>query len=215
MHIFDLFMEFLYPPRCPSCRSYVKHEGDWCLPCMQKAVQVHPVALPPDSVLEKVWALGRYHGTMRRLIINLKYNGKMSALRSIHKYITAAAISLRLPACEYLTVCVPLHKKRLEQRGFNQTELIFKKWIAENSRYFVDCLERTYFTQRQYKLSRTERFQNMQNTFSLKTNFNAAGKVFLLLDDIYTTGATMESCARHLRSKGAAAVYGLVLASDA
>lgn len=215
MDILNAFMELLFPPRCPSCHSYVQHEGDWCTPCLQKETNVHLVALPPDSVFDKVWALANYHGTMRSLIINLKYNGKKNTLHSIHKYIDTVSLSLSLPADIDNIICVPLHKKRLRQRGFNQTELIFKKWLNTQNHHFEEYLKRTHFTERQHKLNRNERFRNIQGAFSLKENFTAQGKSFLLLDDIYTTGATLESCAAVLRNNGATTIYGLVLASDA
>lgn len=216
MHnILQLLTNFLYPPRCPACHAYVEQEGDWCAVCLKRTAYMHLLPLIPDSSLDKAWSLGRYHSVLRSLIIALKYKGKKSALPGIHTYIEAAASAFPLTEKIDAAVCVPLYKERLKERGFNQTELIFSEYLNRKKIPLSFCLERTRFTEKQNKLKRKDRIENVRNAFALCENFSVKGDSILLLDDIYTTGATMEACAHVLRKKGAAKIYGLVLASDA
>lgn len=215
MSIIKLLMEFLYPPRCPACQAYVEHTGAWCESCLAKTLAVHRIAQAVGSPLTTVWTLSRYHGVMRSLILNLKYHDKKSNLSGIKNYIEIAAQRIKFPTMPQMAVFVPLHKKRMKERGFNQTELIFKNWCKANNIPIVDCLERVHFTERQACLKRQERFMNVHNAFLFRKKFSVKGKVIILFDDIYTTGATINTCAHILHKAGAKDVYGLVLASDA
>ncbi len=217
MGLLNYISAFLYPPRCPACQKYVENTGDWCAECLNKTVNVHavPLNIHDNSIFYRIWALGRYHGVLRDLIIRLKYGKKMAVLPSVHSFIKKSAHHINLPQDIDIVICVPLHKERLKQRGFNQTELIFKQWFTENSLKCENVLERVYFTKAQYNLTKKDRLKNLKNAFSLKKNSSVMNKNCLLVDDIYTTGVTMATCAEILKRHGAAKIYGLVLASDA
>ena len=111
-----------------------------------------------------------------------------------------------------IAVPVPLSLTRLRKRGYNQSEFIFHSW-AETFTVWSDVLQRRRATRSQWKLSRLERAENVADVFSVKYGMAVQGKTILLVDDIYTTGATLEACARALKRKGAARVTGLVIAS--
>ena len=111
-----------------------------------------------------------------------------------------------------IAVPVPLSLTRLRKRGYNQSEFIFHSW-AEAFTVWSDVLQRRRATRSQWKLSRLERAENVADVFSVKYGMAVQGKTILLVDDIYTTGATLEACARALKRKGAARVTGLVIAS--
>ena len=108
-------------------------------------------------------------------------------------------------------VPVPLHKKRLKERGYNQSELIAKE-VAEYLKIPMrtDLLIRTKATKKQSSLVRTERVTNVQSAF--KCTEKCDGKKILLFDDIYTTGNTAQSCARELANNGAEQICALTLA---
>lgn len=115
-----------------------------------------------------------------------------------------------------LAVPVPLHPAKERQRGFNQTELIFRDWLALRDIPMRRLLVRTRPTPPQYGLTRQARQENLRGAFALAAGAAAElhGRDVLLLDDIFTTGTTAAACARVLLRGGVRSVSALVLASD-
>jgi len=114
---------------------------------------------------------------------------------------------------DFLVVPIPLEKERKKWRGFNQSEIL----AFEISKFFGlkmenDLLERTKKTLPQAELKREEREENMKDAFSVKKNFK--GEKILLVDDVFTSGATLREAARVLKKKGAKKVIGIVLARE-
>ncbi len=107
-----------------------------------------------------------------------------------------------------LVVPVPLGRRRLRQRGFNQSALLARFAFGK----YTEVLERVRETRPQSELSEKERFRNIKNAFKVKAGKNLADKRILLVDDVLTTGATAEECARVLRAAGAREVTVAVLA---
>jgi competence protein ComFC len=110
---------------------------------------------------------------------------------------------------------VPLYKKKLKSRGFNQSEEIAKE-ISENTKIplVFDCLLRIKETLSQMELSREERLENIKSAFSINNAEKIKGKKILLVDDVYTTGSTMEECAKILKYAGAREVWGVAVARE-
>lgn len=217
MNILQTVLDFLYPPHCPACEKYVENTGDWCDSCLEKTFNFHilPIAAGNYGVLCQIYALGHYHGALQNLITRLKYKNDMNALKCIHNFINKMAGQIKLPADIEVVIAVPLHKKRYEQRGFNQTELIFAKLLQKANLNYSACMKRCAVTMPQFELSREERLKNVKNAFQLQAGITIKNKNCLLLDDIFTTGATMMECAKVLQKNGAGKIYGMVLASDA
>jgi len=114
-----------------------------------------------------------------------------------------------------ILVPIPLHKKRLGERGFNQAELL----ALELKNYFgfnldKNLLERYRYTTSQVELGEQERKINVAGAFICHKPKEVKDQCILLIDDVFTTGATMQECARVLKEAGAKAVWGLVLAKD-
>lgn len=115
-----------------------------------------------------------------------------------------------------LVVPIPLSKKRLEERGYNQVDLIFKDvFKRKNFFYQSNLLIKKRNTIVQSKLRKKDRKENMKNVFIVNKRFNIKDKNILLLDDIYTSGATMMYAARALKKSGAKSVMGFVVSSGA
>jgi len=112
-----------------------------------------------------------------------------------------------------LIVPVPLHKKRQRWRGFNQAEVLAKNFVEHYSSMQLDedSLQRTRHTKAQAKLYGAARKQNLKNSFQWR-NENLGGRNVIIIDDVTTTGATLEECARVLKKAGAGEVWGLVVA---
>ncbi len=114
---------------------------------------------------------------------------------------------------DFVLVSIPLHKKKLKQRGFNQAEEIAKE-LSENLKLpvFNNILIKTKQTPAQVELEKGEREKNIKNVFLCQEPESMINKKILLVDDIFTTGSTMEECARILKDAGAKEVRGVVVA---
>jgi ComF family protein len=112
-----------------------------------------------------------------------------------------------------LVVPVPLHMKRLRERGFNQAHLVVRRWATQEEIPFDGItLSRSRWTEPQTILSRAERRKNIKGAFSLRHPERIKGQRILLVDDVYTTGATVNECAKVLMRAGAEFVDVLTLA---
>jgi ComF family protein len=112
-----------------------------------------------------------------------------------------------------LLVSVPLHVKRLRERGFNQAQLLIRRWAKQDGIPFDGLtLFRSRWTEPQTSLSRMERQKNIKGAFSVRHPEKIKGRRVLLVDDVYTTGATVNECARVLMKTSAEFVDVLTLA---
>jgi len=112
-----------------------------------------------------------------------------------------------------LIIPVPLHRSKLVERGFNQAELL-SKILAAGLNKEISCnnLYRVKKTSSQFKLKKTERFKNVEHGFACRYPDALYGKSILLVDDIFTTGATLNECAFSLKEAGAKTVTALTMA---
>ncbi len=163
---------------------------------------------------------GAYQGTLRALIHLLKYEGVAPASGPLGKLLAEAIwqIAPQLPA-ETVVVAVPLHSEKERQRGFNQSERIAVAALAAmprvvRGRFKLErgALRRGRSTESQYGLTAHQRRRNLKGAFIVAKADAIREKTVLLVDDIYTTGATARECARTLRAVGAAEVYVATLA---
>ena len=113
-----------------------------------------------------------------------------------------------------MVVPVPLAPEKLKSRGFNQVEGLFKEWADDHYRW-ADILQRLRPTKAQWHLPRSQRSENVHRAFGLRETADVRGKHILLVDDIFTTGSTLNDCAAALKRNGADEVIGLVIASGA
>jgi len=112
-----------------------------------------------------------------------------------------------------IIIPVPLHRKRLKERGFNQAELLAQKLNSFlGARVEAKILFRQRYTRPQAELGALDRKENIKGAFVCVPGTNLNGQNIILLDDVFTTGATMQECARALKQAGAGEIYGLVLA---
>ena len=111
---------------------------------------------------------------------------------------------------------VPLHSHRLKERGYNQTEAIFKSWAREEKlSWSPNCLQRIRSTTPQWQLNRSQRKENMKEAFAIYEPEIVRNRHIILVDDIVTTGITLDECSKVLKQAGAMSVQALVIASGA
>ncbi|MBN2466708.1 MAG: ComF family protein [Deltaproteobacteria bacterium] len=158
-------------------------------------------------------ALGKYEGALETLIHGFKYRQQFAA-KTVFGFLLDNCRSDDLDFCRYdLLVPVPLHKKRLRERGFNQAvvlaDLLRKKYKVPLARA---VLQRTVYTPPQVQLRGDARKKNVRRAFKASDPAAVRNKTILLVDDVYTTGATMNECARTLKQAGASRIDGFVMA---
>jgi ComF family protein len=154
-------------------------------------------------------------------IHRLKYKGKIQLARPFGMLLYTAFVSYWEENSVDLIIPVPLHVKKFRMRGFNPSFLLVRDWASIaamlNDKLNVipvsrDVLERRRWTEPQTGLGRKKRLTNVKNAFSINDLSKISGKKILLVDDVYTTGATVNECAKVLINGGAEHVDVLTLA---
>jgi len=173
----------------------------------------HCRLVPPP--FELAVAHGIYEGTLRWLLHLLKYEGLEPVAQRLGELIAdRMSMILELPK-KMLVVPVPLFKGRRRERGFNQAELVARgvvramrrirpDWVGE---FAPGVLARQRATESQAVLSPHQRRRNLRGAFFVPDPSRARGRDVLLIDDIYTTGATARACSQTLKRAGAASVW--------
>jgi ComF family protein len=167
-----------------------------------------------EPPFEKAVAYGRYEEGLRDLIHLLKYGGVRPAANVLGRMLAEAIILLEpvLGKEPIAAIPVPLHTSKRRERGFNQAELIARAALklnpAEGRLYLADhVLERRRPTKSQIGMTPHQRRENMRGAFAVTRSQSVDGREVLLVDDVYTTGATVSECARVLLRAGASRVW--------
>ena len=225
----------IFPKTCISCKREGAHLCDDCFALISIAHTLSP--LPRDSVLSGLFAAASYEDVLVRNIIHFfKYPPFLKDLASPLALSIIAHFSLvdkpSIPAQQiqepsasvkpqaafpkestYVLCPIPLHNKRLRWRGFNHAEEIAKvlSEVLEIPMY-SNVLIRTKNTPAQVAFNKQERIDHMKGVFRVQDAQSISHKKVLLVDDVYTTGATMEEAAKALKEAGAKQVWGVVVA---
>jgi ComF family protein len=231
-HLLDPLLAVVFPSRCPSCASPVDQpsRGPLCGRCWESlprygtAVCRCGFPLPDGQVacgrcrrglqaFASGCSLGPYEGSLRTLVHELKYRGRRRVAGRLAEELLAAPRVREVLAGEVVLVPVPLHPRRRRERGFNQSELIARALEARTGCAVAPgALVRRKDTASQASLSAAERRRNVKGAFAVRQRAQVAGRVVVLVDDVWTTGATALACARILREAGAAEVRLLSVA---
>jgi competence protein ComFC len=220
-------LNFLFPPRCVSCgkggtffcrkchNKLIYLQAPLCIRC-SKPIRTGTICNNCQSRnwdIDGIYSVFKYGGAIRHAIIQFKYeNIKVLADPLSHfmlEYLKEHHLSFDI------IIPVPIHKRRLRERGYNQSLLLAKK-LSHMTRLPVveGSLLRTKNTPHQASSDSVEqRRENIRNAFKC-VNHDISGKRILLIDDVCTSGATLNSCATSLKSAGAASVWGFTLAKE-
>lgn len=205
-------VDLLLQAQCPLCQRSTA--STFCQDCQRQVqrCQFPSPAWMPQAQLP-VFAWGRYSSALRRAIAAFKYENKPHLSRPLGHWLASAWLSATDTATTFTIVPIPMHLSKERQRGFNQAELLAVHF-CEQTRLPLQTkgLTRSRETTAQFQLAADDREQNLTDAFSLGTAFQkrSPSSPVLLLDDIYTTGATARSAAQTLRRHGIR-VQGLIV----
>lgn len=202
---------FSVSPICSNCWSEIKsYKGPSCnlcaLPFVSEKASICGNCLKNNPLFTKAIAFGLYDGILKEAISQFKFYG----IRRLSKPLARLLLTLEIPEADAV-IPVPMTKKELIQRGFNQSALLAKTIARQKSiPLLLDILLKIKETPPQVGLSVSERQRNLTGAFSAKRNLN--DKTIILVDDVMTTGATVTECTKALLKAGAKQVIALVLA---
>ena len=165
-----------------------------------------------DYLYDGIARVGVYESTLRSLILAFKFSEKTELAARLSTMLRQAVVAGSFYEDIDLTVPVPLHWRRKLIRGYNQSYLLAKRIRPEDSSISTD-LVRIRNTQQQWDLTHPQRRRNVKGAFAVRRGHPFKGKIILLVDDISTSGATLNECAKTLKSAGAKKVCTAVLAT--
>ena len=224
--------DLIFPPRCVACDRMGSLLCDACAqavapargPLCARCGRLHPEPCATcalcdhaDHVLARVRAAALHTGVMRDAIHHLKYADARGLAVPLARYLTAAWAAPDWDELRHrvdLVAPVPLHPARLQERGYNQSALLAQALCDRAGLTCMpDALARVRATQSQVGLDASARAMNVADAFAARLRLD--GATVLLIDDVYTTGATLNACARAALVAGAIQVVALTLALPA
>lgn len=231
---FRALVDLVLPPRCPACRVIVDGDDHFCARCWPDLAFITPpwcaccgtpfahdmgtgalcgacLAEPPRFASAR--AALAYGGPARDVILGLKHGDRLHLARLMGRAMQRVGSELLDPAGRPLLVPVPLHWTRLVRRGANQAALLTKAiGRLSGAEVALFALSRVKPTPSSRGLGRQARARNVRGVFRVVDKAAVRGRRIIIIDDVLTTGATVEACARVLRRAGAAEVHVLTFA---
>ena len=233
----DLVLDFIYPENiscilcnkpikkintyslCKDCFKELNFIQDGCIKC-GKPIIYHSLekldicgcsyCFNKSFYFDKAISCIEYSDISKSMILGFKYKNKTYMAKYISN-IMKEKLDLENIKFDYITF-VPLHKKRMRKRGFNQSEKIAKELGEMIDIPILDCIYRKSNTNRLYNLNRIERKIELKNAFLVKENINYAnGKNILLIDDIFTTGSTVNEISKLLKLNNVNKIFVMTL----
>lgn len=212
-------LDLLMPPGCASCGRSGALMCSQCLGTLEAPSRPSDRFLAPDAgiVVGESLALAlaafAYAGPMRKALAALKYSGASRLAPILARNAEPALQRLLVLSGPAALVPVPVHLERRRIRGYNQAELIARELGRSSGFPVLGVLDRVRPTTRQHRLDRSARLRNLRGAFAVRHEARVAAAV-ILVDDILTTTATLESCAAVLHDRGCEAVFGFALARE-
>ena len=228
--------DLLYPPACVGCETPLSHGEYLCAPCAEAVPRIEPPfcavcsrhfegEIPADVPLvcrdcraqDFAFACAvsarRHVKLAQDLVVRFKYGHEYYLRRSLTDWLTEAFHDdprLRVQPADAL-VPVPLHPRRERERTFNQAAVLARLLGRRIGLLVLPALRRVRFTETQTALTRAQRLENLRGAFACARRHPVIGAHLLLIDDVFTTGSTVDECARVLRRAGAASVRVLTV----
>jgi ComF family protein len=227
-------LSLLYPPHCAICATDTPAGEHLCAACKNKARKIaapfceicsmqfsgaietkFSCANCADREFHFTHAVSSYRavGVVREIVHRFKYGGEFHLRHPLAGWLadTLADERMRAQRIDCL-VPVPLHARRFREREFNQAEVLARLLAVRAGIAVRDCLLRTRYTTTQTRFDRHERIENLRKAFAMRDNADVRDMHAVLVDDVLTTGSTLDECARVLRKAGAASVRAITVA---
>lgn len=214
-HSFSDLLHLFYPHHCEGCGSDILYDAQFlCAKCLQRLPETRFFAIPANPV-EKLF-YGRLplkhagaafyftkHSLLQHLLVQLKYKGNKEAGYFLGRMMGQALAATEQFSLVDALVPLPLNARKEFTRGYNQAAVICEG-IAQvwKKPVWKEVVIRTRFTETQTKQNRISRWQNMESAFAVTSPQRIYNKHILLVDDVITTGATLEACGRALLAAG-------------
>lgn len=221
------FTYFIYPSVCVGCGKVLsRNENVFCTYCVHELSKTDFHLHRENAFYKRMW--GRleiqhalsflYHekgNKTQSLLHELKYRDKTQAGVSVGMWYGTVLKEMNHPVCKAdIILPIPLHAKKKQKRGYNQSDYL-AEGLAESLgiEWRSDVLERVTETISQTRKNKYERWENVQNIFRVKRPAAIKGKHVVLVDDVVTTGSTLEVCGKELLSASAGSLSLLTIAS--
>ena len=200
----EALLDIIYPydNKCIICG--VEGFLGICSKCKSEIKRVHQQ--------EEIMAYGYYGGVLKKLILNLKYHKSFIAGKVLADLLCQIIIEKKLSIdC----ICyVPISKDSLKKRGFNQCSVLAKNISSILDIPVIDCLVKVKETKEKKLLGKEERMKNILDAFEIKNKEKLFKKNILLIDDVYTTGATINECKKNIEKCNINKIYLLTIAKS-
>ena len=223
LKIQEKISNLLYPPICGICEK-INKDG-LCPKCnleLKKQAEVNILQkeeieenIKKEKYFEELMYIFKYEGQVRKLILDYKFNEKSYLYKTFVNFLLKNEKIFENIKKYDKIIPVPKNKKRNKERGYNQSMLIAEEIANKTNLELVNnCLIKTKNIIEQSKLNKEDRQQNIQGVYSLQNERLITNKKILLVDDIYTTGSTVNECCKILQQANPKTIGVLVLAKD-
>lgn len=227
--IYRTLLDLIFPPRCYFCSKIIdffnRGKYDLCRECLSQISFIGAKACKfcgkqlkdyhddlceycqPNKYYIRLISACEYDDVLREKLLEFKFEGKKE-LYKVFSLILIEKLKMTDDIKFDIIISVPIHESKLKQRGYNQTQLIAQD-IAKKLQIEIenDVLIKSKITKNQSELNRDERKTNIINSFIIQNGEKIKEKRILLIDDIVTTGATVNECSRMLKENGAKEVF--------
>lgn len=225
----NTFLKIFFPESCPVCRqpstshktapicrdcweAIAPYRGPLCRKCGRPLASEESIrcgdCIEEEPAFTWVRSYGIYEGTLREAVNLFKYY----RIKRLSLPLSQMLFQIVIPPAGAI-IPVPLFKKKIRQREFNQSALLAKHLSAYTGiALILNCINRGRETMPQVGLNARERKKNVRNAFHITDGKLIEGKSVILVDDVFTTGATIRECSKMLRKAGAEDIYGVTIA---
>ena len=208
MNFFNDFLEYIFLPCCGVCEKI--GEGYLCEKC-EKELKKYLINCKDKNI----YHVFKYQDIIRNLLLKYKFDDKSFIYKTFCEFIVKNEKIFDFIKRYDIIIPVPIHKKRMKERGYNQSELIARDLAKKaNIACYTDVLIKIKNNKAQSTLNSKQRNENTKNVYKLFKQEKIDKKNILLFDDIYTTGATMNSCVQELKKSKVKQIGILTLAKD-
>ncbi len=215
MNFLESMLSFIFPPTCGICGK--ENKNYICNSCMKKLKEEKTYIPQIENYTEiKHCYIFKYDGTIRQKILQYKFKDCAYLYKMFSEFFVKNEKVCRFLKNYDIIIPVPMTRKKIAKRGYNQSELVAKE-IANNSEnlvYLNKVLVKQKETNTQSALTKKERLNNVKNVYKIQNMEKIKAKNIILFDDIYTTGATCKECAKTIMNSGAKSVAVLTIAKD-